>query len=252
MAMPEYRRSTAVLRLVKSTNAFLQESKNPGIHLLESNLVTAHTASQRICRSFKFTPLAFKISVHERAKFVDIEDVASERETLVYSILPYRDIAPFDLYCPDEHREIIHKLLTKTGLPFNAKENDSSYNYPEKTQYMLQRVDDSKFARIVVLKAGLDLFAEIKKLSYQLSIEDIITVALSIPLSAPFPAGLDDQLNSINFFFSGTVPLTTDKWHALYTCLHQHQIHFDQIKVADEQAVELKDYVQNCYEKVIP
>jgi anti-sigma regulatory factor (Ser/Thr protein kinase) len=252
MAMPEYRNSTAVLRLVKGTNNFLKGSDNPGINLVESNLVTAHTGSQRLCRSFKFTPLALKISMHERADFIDIEDISSQRETLLYSVLAYKKITPFHIYSIDEHKEIISKILTKTGLPFNIKKSYKPYDYPKKTQYKLQRKDDSNFTRIVVLEIGSDLFTQIKKISYDLAIGDMVTVALKIPLSKPLPSDLDKQLNSINFFFSGIVPLTTDKWQALYTCLHHHRIYFDQIKVVDELAIELKDYVQNCYEKIIP
>ena len=252
MAMPEYRRSTAVLRLVKDTNHFLKGPDNPGIHILESNLVTAHTGSQRICRSFKFIPLALKISVHDRAMFIDVDDVASERETLLYSILTYRILEQFDLYAPNEHRKIIHKMLKEVNLNFTPVDDSAGDNLPANTELMVQRMEQQQFARIIVRETGKDLFREVKKLSYQLSLDDILTVSLKIPLSAPLPDDLDEQLNAMNFFFSGIVPSTPAKWQILYTCLHHHQIHFDQIRLADERAVELRDYVQKCYEKVIP
>ena len=252
MAMPEYRRSTAAMRLAKGAVSFLRSDRNPGIEIVGSNLVTAHTGSQRICRSLKFIPMAFKISVHERAQFIDIEGVNSDRETLVYSILPVKIPEKFVAYPPEKHREIISEIFDTAGFEYELADADEKISLGEKSKFMIQRNEETNFARIVVLEIGKDLFSELKKISYQLSLENMLTVALRIPMWEKLPKDIDRKLNKMSFFFSGVLPSTTTKWQALYTCLKNHQINFENIEVSQELAAKLKDYVEDCYQKVIP
>ena len=252
MTMPAYRRSTAVMRLVKEALRFLKSDRNPGIELVDSNLVTAHTGSQRICRSFKFIPMAFKISVHERAQFIDIEGVNSDRETLLYSILPVKIPEKFVAYPPEKHREIISEIFDTAGFEYELADADETSSLVDKSKFMIQRNKETNFARIVVLEIGKDFFRELKKISYQLSLENMLTVALRIPMWAKLPKDIDRKLNKMSFFFSGVLPSTTTKWQALYTCLKNHQINFKNIKVSQDLAAKLKDYVEDCYQQVIP
>ena len=251
MTMPEYRRSTAIMRMVNEIHRYLQGPENPGIVFLESNLVTAHIASQRICRSFKFIPLALKISVHERAHFIDIEDIRGDRETLLYSIRPYSTPSKINIFPPSRHTGFIEKMMKTTGLNFSL-EKRSAKNQEEKSHFHIMKIENSNYAKINVQNAGKDFINELKKLTYNLSLENIVTIALSIPMSQPLPEKIEEKLNAINFFFSGIIPVTLTEWNAKYTMLIGHKIDFDLIKVVGSQSVALKDYVHKEYTKVIP
>lgn len=252
MTMPEYRMSSAIMRLTKQALRFLKSDRNPGIEIVNSNLVTAHTGSQRICRSFKFIPTAFKISVHERAQFIDIKDISTDRETLVYSILPVKIPEKFVIYPPKTHRKIISEIFDTAGFEYELADADEEISLREKSNFIIQRNEETNLASIVVLNIGEDLFSELKKISYQLSLENMLTIALKIPMWEPLFKDIDRKLNKINFFFSGVLPSTTTKWQVLYACLKNHQINFENIKVSHVLATKLKDYVEECYRKVIP
>jgi len=252
MTMPEYRMSSAVMRLTKEASRFLRSDRNPGIEIADSNLVTAHTGSQRICRAFKFIPTAFKISVHERAQFIDIKDVSMDRETLVYSILPVKTPEKFVVYLPQVHREIISEIFDTAGFKYELANTDEKISLREKSKFMIQRNEETNFATIVVLEIGEDLLIELKKISYQLSLENMLTVALKIPIWEQLTKDINHKLSEINFFFSGVLPSTTTKWQILYTCLKNHQINFKNIKVTHKLAEKLRDYIEECYHKVIP
>ena len=251
MTMPEYRRSTAIMRMVNELHRYLKGSDNPGIVFLESNLVTAHIASQRICRSFKFIPLALKISVHERAHFIDIEDVSGDRETLLYSIRPYSIPEKITIFPPYGHADFIANMMETTGLDFTL-EKKSMKNQEEKSHFHILKIENSNYAKINVLNAGKDFINELKKITYNLSLENIVTIALSIPMSHPLPENIEENLNAINFFFSGIIPVTLTEWNAKYTMLIGHKIDFEYVKIIGDQSEALKEYVQNEYKKVIP
>lgn len=252
MSRPDYRNSTATFTLLKKVNEFLEGAQNPGIDLLELNLVTAHISSQKVCRFFDVAPLALKLSEHEGADFIKMKDVSSRRESLLYAMIKYKTPECFDLYAPGEHKELIIKLMDYAGFNYKMLSSYILEKQIEKSTFIVERVENAKSAKIIAIDIGRDFFSELKRLLYSLTIEDIMTVALKIPLWTPLPENLDAELQSMSFFFSGVVAATTTRWQILYTHLNHHHLDFEKIKVYQKLAKELKTYVNECYEKVIP
>ena len=252
MVQPEYRRTLAILHLIKDVNEYLKSDSNPGIDLVESNLVTAHIGSQRLCKSLNFTPTALKVSVHERAEFINIKDISSERESLLYSVLIFKKPEHFVIHCPPEHHELISVLLDSGGFEYDLHSSSDNHIEIDKSKFLVHVIEETGFANITVLKFGKDFYSELKKTMYRLSLKGIMTVSLGISLDAPMPANIDSDLISMDFFFSGVVPVTLNRWQCHYTHLNNHQIDFDKIKVYQKLAKRLKEYVKNCYLKVIP
>ncbi len=252
MVQPEYRRTLAILQLIKDVNEYLKSDSNPGIDLVESNLVTAHIGSQRLCKSLNFTPTALKVSVHERAEFINIKDISSERESLLYSVLIFKKPERFAIHCPFEHHELVSELLDSADFEYDLHSSSNNHIEMDKSKFLVHEIEETGFANVTFVQIGKDFYSELKKTMYRLSLKGFMTVSLGISLDVPLPTNMDSELMALNFFFSGVIPVTLSKWQCLYTHLNNHQIDFDKIKVYQKLAKKLKEYVNNCYKKVIP
>ncbi|MCK5843084.1 MAG: hypothetical protein KAG97_00165 [Victivallales bacterium] len=251
MSKPEYRSTMTVPRLVKATHNFLL-NENPGIDLLDANLVTTHTGSQRICSLFKFKPFAIKPSVHEHAKFIDIESDSEQRESLLYSILPYKMPQAVKLNIPREHREIVGRIFDNADF---SNELTCEYEEQDETRspsVSLERISDKQFAQITVAEFGFNLPDLVKKALYDLSLEETRTIFLKIPAWKKHHYGMEERLRDNGFFFAGMIPSTPREWHILYVCLKDHKLDFNQIHMHDPMAKELNEYVSARYAEVIP
>jgi anti-sigma regulatory factor (Ser/Thr protein kinase) len=123
MIQPEYRRSMGLLQLLKVVN---QAARNHDHQLavVEANLVTTHTLSQKVCGMFHFKPMALKLSVHGRAKFLALaEDADNQRESLLHAITAIRPVQPVRLFVPPRHMEITKKLFTDAGITLEFPEH---------------------------------------------------------------------------------------------------------------------------------
>jgi len=90
----------------------------------------------------------------------------------------------------------------------------------------------------------------LKKMVRRLGVEGYLTIQLAFPAFNPLPAGLDDDLKSLGFFFSGILARTPENWLLLYTCLNNQEFDFSEIKLCEDIALTLRDYVRDCCESL--
>jgi len=249
MIKPEYRRSSAVMRLVKIQHAY-PDKDDMGVVLVESNLVTAHTGSQRITRCFKFAPLALKISVHDRGRFIEMDSLSeAQRETLLYSVWAPHGLKEALLYAPRIHTDLIAFLLAEPGFPIVIKTATAQPDR-EEGKITVEKKQEDQLALVMIERVGINWQHDLKKLVRQLCIEGYLTIQLNFPAFNPLPLNLDDDLKSMGFFFSGILPRTPEKWLLLYTYLNNQQINFSEIDLCEEIAIKLRNYIQGCYESL--
>lgn len=253
MSKPEYRTTMTIPRIVKATHNFLLHD-NPGIDLLDANLVTTHTGSQRICAMFKFKPFAIKLSVHEHAKFidVDVDAEALQRESLLYTILPYKKPEFIPLNIPKEHGEIVAEVFDNAQFAYELTNNEIEDDNNLAATINVERIPDKQFAQITVTEFGENLATLLKKTLYDLSLEGTLTIFLKIPAWKTHPVAMEERLRDNGFFFAGMMPSTPKEWHLLYVCLKDHKLDFNQIKMHDPMAKRLNEYVTERYAEVIP
>ena len=250
MMKPEYRRSSGVMRLVKMQKSYPYQD-DMGVILIESNLVTAHTGSQRITKSFKFAPLALKISVHDRGRFMDMEGLStSKRETLLYSVWAPHGLKDTVLYAPEAHEAMISSLLVSSGLPIEVRTTAAAGPEAAAGKFTVEKREEDQLAVIMVEKIGVNWQGDLKKAVRRLGIEGYRTIQLAFPAFNPLPTGFDDDLKSLGFFFSGILARTPENWLLLYTCLNNQELDFSAIKLCEEIAMELRDYVRSCCESL--
>jgi anti-sigma regulatory factor (Ser/Thr protein kinase) len=247
MTRPEYRRSMAGMRLLKTQHRYpLKE--NTSILMVESNLVTSHTGSQRITKSMKFVPLALKLSVHEHADFRDIEAAKNlnPRETLLYSVwAPQGRSTPFTIFTPATHCDIIKELLANIGFPVTVSSETRTIE-PGESRFDIDKKEEYALAIIYIKHLSGGWCKKLKSMRRTLSIDGFSTIQLQIPADAPLPADINEQLAEAGFFFSGIMPKTTERWQLLYTFLNNQKFDFSSITLIDPVAVRLRDYVELC------
>jgi len=249
MMKPDYRRSSGVMRLVKMQTSYPYQD-DMGVVLIESNLVTAHTGSQRITKSFKFAPLALKISVHDRGRFIDMEGLStSQRETLLYSVWAPHGLKDTVLYAPGAHAAMISSLLASPGLPVEVRMTVSGPGAGS-GRLTVEKREEDQLAVVMVEKVGVNWQGDLKKMVRRLGVEGYLTIQLAFPAFNPLPAGLDDDLKSLGFFFSGILARTPENWLLLYTCLNNQEFDFSEIKLCEDIALTLRDYVRDCCESL--
>lgn len=250
MVRPDYRRSRALLVLLKTALRYQAESSEVLDHYT-SNLVTAHTLSQKLAATMGLKPMALNVSTHPRAKFLGLH-TGEGRESNLYAISVQRPLPPVPLAVPPEHSALAAKLFSNLGLvtdPDGPAREAATVSGPpcwvstcdERAKYATLAVDSycSEFAH--------SLRAEV----YRLSQEKVDTLSLRLPAWLPLPADLDEELARQSFFFCGFIHLNGPRWQLAYARLMQQHFTFDDILVFDSVAEELKAYVSRCHQKLI-
>ena len=247
MSNPEFRRNRGLILIIKKQINFCND-KEQGIKIIESNLVTAHTGSQRVTKVSNFYPFALKISVHKRVEFVAIES-DSQRETLLYSIWTPFSLEQVTLNLPAIHHTFVNEIFETAQLPVLLKENYISPK-TELSKFNIDKKDVDNLATISLDKPGKEWLVELKRIVRDLNAENIITFHLRIPAWEKIPADLENQLNSIGFFFAGVIPHTPQNWWLNYTRLDNQKFDFEKVHTEGENATKLKDYINSCYNTV--
>lgn len=248
MVQPEYRRSMGLVQLLK---AVARGAKGPdGPALGEANLVTTHVQSQKVCSLFDFAPMALKLSVHDRARFVKLaEDSDDQRETLLHAVTVTRPVAPVRLQVPDCHAEITQRLFANAGLTLEIAEPASGL--PEQTQVRLETHAESALAVLSLTQPGQDLTAVLRRQLFDLEADGIKTLFVRVPGWLAQPADLEQQARAQRLFFSGWLVESPERWWLLYTRLYAQRFDFARIQLCDPVAIELQTYVEHRFQESV-
>ncbi len=247
MSQPEYRKSSAVLRLIKNLTEYPLEDYAE-LTIIDSNLVTTHTGSQRITRLFGFIPTALKLSMHEQAEFINIkEGKKNQRETLLYSVWRPKEVdINARIYVPSEHKDICNNIFTTA--PFTPEIIcNTSTEFPDECKFTVKKNDKYGLATISIENIGKNWLHLIKQTTKELQKKRFITIHLEISAANALPPNMEAEFVASGYFFSGVLINTPEKWMLLYTFFNNQEFDFDKIKLRDNTAVELKNYIENCF-----
>ena len=248
MVQPEYRRSMGLLQLIK---AVIHGVKNmPDSPLIgETNLVTTHTLSQKVCGVFKFKPMALKLSVHGRAHFLQLAEDDGQRESLLHAILLTRPAKPIRLFIPPRHLEITQRLFHQASIPLEVP--DATPPLPEQTTLDVELHADSALAIISVREPGLDFASVLRKQLFDFECDGMKTVFVRFPGWIPQPDTLEDETRPLRIFFCGWVAEAPDRWWLLYTRFNAQRFDFNRIQLCDPLALELRTVVETCFKEAM-
>ncbi len=248
MSAPEYRGNRVVLKIAKKQAEFVMDESN-GIDIVEANLVTAHTGSQKVAMLHRLSPFALKLSVHDRSRFIGMRGIGQQRESLLYALRFIRVLEPIELFISDKHRGFVEWLFSNTDQPVSIKK--APHAYSEETNYRVRKVIEDRFAEIEARSFDENWYRELKKLMFDIEADGVVSAHLKIPAFGALPMDIDKKLESLGYFFSGIEPKTLKEWYIVYTHLEPQRFEFSNIKLADERAFVLRDYVENSYKATL-
>ena len=244
MNRPEYRMNRALLRLTRMQLQYIKEGGS-GLRVLYSKLVTAHTKSQRLLIAYNFIPTALKLSVHDQAEFVGLETDEVGRESLLYALTAPNGFDPLTLYVPEVHHSMTKKLVAP--LDVIALSEETAIPLEEHSKISTETFEEDSYVMLIVEKMGKDWLKQIRKHLHACDNDGIITVHVHIPADAPLPNGLNEKLFALELLYSGVVIKTMQRWELVYTLLQGQHFDFDAIKLAQENAIGLRDYIRKQY-----
>jgi len=244
MSRPEYRGNRALLRLTRMQLQYITEASN-GLRVMYSNLVTAHTRSQRLLVAYNFIPTALKLSVHDQAKFVGMDTHEVGRESLLYALAAPAGFEPTILYVPEPHHDITARLLSPTEvmtISIKSAEADTA-----ETLLSVEEIEEDRYAIVTVEQLGKEWLKVLRKQLQKLNSDGIITVHLHLPADEPLPENIDSDLFQQGLFYSGIILKTMERWELVYTLLQGQHFDFSAVALHEEGAQALKDYMYQQY-----
>ncbi len=249
MARVEVRRTFIIPNLLKFQYEYSLKNSDK-IKIVEVELVTAHTSSQKIACLYNFHPFALFLSYYDQSEFVGI-DISKDRqrETILYSLRATEFPLKISIFTPVCHKDFLEKLFPKDMFNIEIL-TDYLKKTEENFKFSIIKRKDMSIGIIEVKIFGKQWNKILKEKVRELRIEGFKTIFIKIPAYNPLPQNLEEYLNTIGFFFSGTILGPINKWSLLYVHLVNQKIEWDEIKLFGEEAVLLKDYIKENYLKV--
>lgn len=108
-----------------------------------------------------------------------------------------------------------------------------------------------QYASFSIERFGMDFQRTIRKETVHVRKNGVVTASLSFPVGKPLPEGIDRILMNEGYFFCGIKPLPTGEWEVKYGNLFYQSFDFDRIQLFSDDAIELRDYIKNLYDKML-
>jgi len=249
MVSPRYRKSMAVLRLLKTQYKVLKEKKH-GFKFYYANLVTSHDVSQRLVVHFDLKPFALKLSVHEHSEILEMKTIKTQRESHLYSIAFIdENKVNLKLFIPSKHNEIVKKIFSESPVSLELSKSVCDYK-SSSALFVTDKLKKESVGEIKIKTFGNGLYKELKQIVKQLYLDSCKTIYLYIPVDKPLPDMLEDELRKLGFFFCGITMESINKWYMLYTSLSYQVFDFKKVMLYVDTAKELGKYVQKEYESL--
>ncbi|WP_346356058.1 ATP-binding protein [Azotosporobacter soli] len=247
MTAPDYRTTSAVTLLVKELYRLLRDDSFKKVYFC-ANFVTTHTYSQRLMHTLKMVTMGLKLSVHERAKFIGINEEKGQRESYVFAVRKMEDSGRSQTFhAPQEHQEIIGRLLCNVGVSHNWGEAKDASMLPLQGKLIKEPCNDIQLMDLQVDAFGADFATVLKQESVAMQQDGFLTCFLSLPLDQPQPRELALLLKANKYFFSGLQLKADGRWYLLYANLFHQRFQFYGIELHDPVAQELRRYVEAEY-----
>lgn len=209
LVSPEFRHTRAAFRIMKE---LFEQARMANLHYGHAFCVTSHTLSQKGTALFGGVDTGLLLGMLPAdLEFRDLVGQASQRESLVCNIIPFKHTDPRTLHPPAAHHDIIVKIHEALGLP------DSIVAATDKTlddvqlrgqsRLMLERTPDTNTAIIRVLGYGADILQEVHGQLRACCLDKIDVIQLHLNLEDELTALLTPEFEQMGFFFAGLFPL---------------------------------------------
>lgn len=246
MVHPDYRGSKCFYKMSKTMFEYCIKSH---LKCLYSGLVTKHVYSQKSAIMFGMKPTAFRLSLHQRAKYKSMESSDNQRESLLdaFAFVNHKQ-EPIKVCFPEQHRQIMEKTLANLSLSWEEQTRCELLDTSTQLSYLEQT--SIGLANIQAKTIGLDFIKEVAILTKSLSMKRLDTIYLWIDLDTPSLEFINKKLETLGYFYCGIRPKDLEKWQILYTFFNNQRFDYSGVKVADPFAQELLNHIECCDKKV--
>jgi anti-sigma regulatory factor (Ser/Thr protein kinase) len=247
MSHPDYRQNRALLRVSRMQSRYLKDSEHE-MRVAYANLVTTHIRSQKLVKAYGFVPTAVILSVHDQSEFIGIDSGMHKRESLLYAVFAPNGLEAATIYLPQQHQSITENILQ----PFENLRCNTASQIPEKenSEFMVNRIESEQRAELAFETIGQDWYELLRKSVRDLKADGYITLHLKLPADRPLPQELDASLENLQFFYTGVMIKTMNRWQLIYTALHAQRFTFSDIAIYDPNAHQLLDSIRESYTRL--
>lgn len=246
LVSPEFRHTRAAFRIMKG---LIEQARMTNLHYGHAFCVTSHTLSQKGAALFGSVDTGLLLGMLPAdLEFRDLVGQASQRESLVCTIIPFKHSAPRTLHPPATHHDIIVKIYEALGLPDSIViVSDKTLNDVRlhgQSRLMLERTPDTNTAIIRVLDYGADILQEVHGQLRACCLDKIDVIQLHLDLEDELTALLTPEFEQMGFFFAGLFPLGLEGRTALML-QYLNNIHIDPglLQIHSALGKELLEYI---------
>lgn len=250
MIMPEYRKSLALLRIIRSMDQYHRE--NPGnLDIFESLLVTSHTISQRSVSKVHngYKPFSILPGIIRSTNYVEIKNANDSRESILTCYHLCNKLRSDTMYSSEINKEIIAEIIENSENQIQIL-TDLATPESKNTELFSSFNDSIKMVTVEVHSFGLDWSSDLRKEIFARNTNNVESVVVRVNTNKPLPVNFEDKLAELNLIFTGLTLYSLSDIRLCYVLIKE-AVDFESIQLYDPIAQKLLQHVKQRYFEVL-
>lgn len=251
----EYRGNNVFAEIAEHLNNAYKSIDTRGmLKCLFAKAVTSHPISQNMLLKKGAFPIALILALFpSNVNFKDlVGEVTQKDAALLLALNIDEENKQRIIYSPEKHRRTIENIFSDLKYSF-VSSSPKSCNETEirDTKIDYKILDIFNCAEIYCSGYEKETPKKIHSVMKTLCLNRVDAIYLYLDLENPMLEYVAQECEKFGFFFAGVLPFGIDGRHSvIYQYLNNLKFDFENIKVSHPKAVELKNYIQKCYNEV--
>jgi len=249
---PKYRRK----HLFKEMSDYIMEMgvKDKELKCIFASAVTGHTGSQKNLIKMDYNVIGIMLALlPSDVDFKNLAGVIKQKESAVLAAKILKTSSPQEVYLPIRYRDIIHDLFDKLGIELvTGRKEINTYEPNDDDLFRTNIVDVLNIGVIDCNFINEETAHEIRLTLRDMCTKQLSTIFIYISLTDSNAPYMIEKCNDMGFIFSGIQPYWKDGNHCIVMqYINNTMLDFESIKLADEFALKLREYIKADYESTI-
>lgn len=212
---------------------------------VQAKEVTVHPYTQKFCLKLGFRDCGFLLAHSPKALlFKGIQDQITQRNSDVLSFKMLCELAPRDLYLPEQHAAVIESIYENLGVPIRWQCSDAAPETDRKTVMNASVHSIRSLCEIHISHCGEDSVQLLKQQLRRVRHEEVQVVELYVNLTDPYSPWLVCQAEKLGFFFTGILPETEGGDSIVMQYFNGIQVEYESLVIDQAKTAELLNYIQ--------
>ena len=236
---PEYRGQGWLNSL---TGALITEGRARGFSGLYVRAVTTHPYSQKAAMKYGFSASCLYLAQYDPLEFVELATEKKERESMLHAFAYLQRPAPFRIYPPPHHKEMVLRIYEGLEAYPEASYEETGPRQADSSVRVI--VEPYHTAEIEVLEYGVDLAQKVRRILRALCLDRVEAVYLFLDLCNPVTALLTVELEDMGFFFAGISPGAPGTDLLVLQFLNNLAVDYGRLRFASEMGRQVAEYIR--------